>query len=126
MHIDNSEPLKIKNCCFKQDCVEGEGVGSIMFSLDYFYKWGGGSLYKNESLSGGIFIALNVPNCCLLWNCKIEKDIVNGSEIIGENGDCEHIKEFLPADKEVVLEGNKLYWIFDRNPHESLPLQNGT
>ena len=26
---------------------------------------------------------------------------------------CEHIKEFLPAAKEVVLEENKLYWITD-------------
>ena len=52
-------------------------------------------------------------NSCRLWNCKIEKDHANGSEIIGENGDCEHIKEFLPADKELVLEENKLYWITD-------------
>ena len=36
------------------------------------------------------------------------------------------MREFLPADKELVLEKNKLYWITERTPHESLPLQNGT
>ena len=121
VHIDNSGPLKIKN---EEDCFEGEGVGSTIYFRGVTYHWGGG--FKNESLSGGIFIASNVPNSCRLWNCKIEKDLANGSEIIGENGDCEHIKEFLPLDKEVVLEKNKLYWITDRTPHESLPLQNGT
>ena len=71
VHIDNSGPLKIKNGCFKQNCIEGEGVGSITFSRNSFYNWGGGSLYTNESLSGGIFIASNVPNSCRLWNCNV-------------------------------------------------------
>ena len=84
MHIDNPGPLKIKK---EQECVEGKGVGSTIYFQGVLYHWGGG--FKNESLSGGIFIASNVPNSCRLWNCKIEKDLVNDSEIIGENGDCE-------------------------------------
>ena len=115
VHIDNPGTLKIKN---EQDCVEGEGLGSTIYFRGVRYHWGGG--FKNKSLSGGIFIASNVPKSCRLWNCKIEKDLANGSEIIGENGDCEHIKEFLPSDKEVLLEKNKLYWITDLTPHESL------
>ena len=116
VHIDNSGPLKINT---EEDYVEGEGIGSTI------YIWSNGE-FKNECISGGIFIASNVPNSCRLWDCQIEKDFTNGSEITGENGECEHMREFLPADKELVLEKNKLYWITERTPHESLPLQNGT
>ena len=108
IHTDNSGPLKLKNSNLIYSVCKGEGAGKKC----YFY-WGDGVLMTDE-ISGGIFIASNVPNSCRLWNCKIEKDLANGSEIIGENGDCEHIKEFLPSDKEVVLEKNKLYWITDR------------
>ena len=108
IHTDNSGPLKLKNSNLSYSVCKGEGAGKKC----YFY-WSDGVLMTDE-ISGGIFIASNVPNSCRLWNCKIEKDLVNGSEIIGENGDCEHIKEFLPSDKEVVLEKNKLYWITDR------------
>ena len=108
IHTDNSGPLKLKNSNLSYSVCKGEGAGKKC----YFY-WGDGVLMTDE-ISGGIFIASNIPNSCRLWNCKIEKDLVNGSEIIGENGDCEHIKEFLPSDKEVVLEKNKLYWITDR------------
>ena len=108
IHTDNSGPLKLKNSNLSYSVCKGEGAGKKC----YFY-WSDGVLMTDE-ISGGIFIASNVPNSCRLWNCKIEKDLVNGSEIIGENGDCEHIKEFLPSDKEVVLEKKKLYWITDR------------
>ena len=108
IHTDNSGPLKLKNSNLSYSVCKGEGAGKKC----YFY-WGDGVLMTDE-ISGGIFIASNIPNSCRLWNCKIEKYLVNGSEIIGENGDCEHIKEFLPSDKEVVLEKNKLYWITDR------------
>ena len=120
IHTDNSGPLNLKGSNLSNVVCKGEGDGTKC----YFY-WGDGVMMTDE-ISGGIFIASNVPNSCRLWNCKIEKDLVNGSEIIGENGDCKHIKEFLPSDKEVVLEENKLYWITDRTPHESLPLKNGT
>ena len=120
IHTDNSGPLNLKGSNLINSVCEGEGAGKKC----YFY-WGDGVMMIDE-VSGGIFIASNVPNSCRLWNCKIEKGPVNDSEIIGENGDCEHIKEFLPADKEVVLEKNKLYWMTDRTPHESLPLENGT
>ena len=126
VHIDNSGPLKIENDDFEENYIAGEGVGSINYYWASPYNWGGGMFLADEAVSGGIFIASNVPNSCRLWDCKIEKGLVNGSEIIGDNGNCEHIKDFLPADKEKVLEENKLYWITDRTPHESLPLQNGT
>ena len=49
---------------------------------------------RDEPLSGGIFIASSVCNSYRFWNCKIMRDPTNGSEIMGENDDCEHIKEF--------------------------------
>ena len=127
MHIDNSGPLKMENDRFKEDYMEGKGLcPSVVFIPNLVYNRGAGVSLRDQPLSGGIFIASSVRNSCRLYNCKIVRDPTNSSEIIGENGDCEHIKEFLPADKEVVLEENKLYWITDRTPHKSLPLENGT
>lgn len=71
-------------------------------------------------------MASNIPNSCRAWNCQIEKDQNNGSDIIGEHGSCEHLKEFLPNDNEVLMKANTLYWITDRTPHESLPLTKRT
>ena len=127
MHIDNSGPLKMENDRFKEDYMEGKGLcPSVVFIPNLVYNRGASVSLRDQPLSGGIFIASSVRNSCRLYNCKIVRDSTNSSEIIGENGDCEHIKEFLPADKEVVLEENKLYWITDGTPHKSLPSENGT
>ena len=75
---------------------------------------------------GGIYLASNVPNSCRAWDCKIERDSKSGVDIIGQHDSCEHIKDFLPNDKEVMLEADCIYWLTDRAPHESLPLKERT
>ena len=59
-----------------------------------------------------------------VWDCQIEAD-QNGDEIIGKLGDVEHLRKFLP-NKRTKLKANRLYWMTDRTPHESLPLEKKT
>ena len=56
IHTDNSGPLKLKNSNLSYSVCKGEGAGKKC----YFY-WGDGVLMTDE-ISGGIFIASNVPN----------------------------------------------------------------
>ena len=39
-------------------------------------------------------------------------------------GDIEHLQAFLPQSQKVKK--NRIYWLTDRTPHESLPLKKGT
>ena len=41
-------------------------------------------------------------------------------------GDCEEIRELISEYGPTRLEANRLYWITDRTPHESLPLAQDT
>lgn len=75
-------------------------------------------------LEGGIFMASNVDDSCRVWNCEIERPGVDSLDIVGKHGDVEHLREFLPADNETMT-ANRIYWMTDRTPHESLPLTEG-
>ena len=46
----------------------------------------------------------------------------------GPNGDCEHLREKLIKEgvESTVLLPNKMYWMSDTIPHESLPLRERT
>ena len=88
-------------------------------------------------LDGGIYLASSVGDSCKLWDCQVNPGY-DGGEIIGHLGDIEHLRDFLPdSDERVmsngteyplteVMEENTLYWITDRTPHESLPLDRET
>lgn len=82
-------------------------------------RWGHGEYIIEEArMEGGIYMASNASDSCKLYNCEIMND-----DLIGELGDIEHLREFLPQGE--VLEKNNLYWFTDRTPHEALPLQEG-
>merc|ERR1712130_1055989 len=81
---------------------------------------------ENTEYEGGIYFASNVASTCRLWDCRIIADRVNDKEIIGRNGDIEHLRSTLkraeiPSD---TMKPNNLYWITDRTPHEVLPMKH--
>ena len=120
IHTDNPGSIAIKNS--GKYTVSAEGAGE--YGKNYYeHHWGNGVIQSEYCHLGGIYMASNIPHSCRAWNCKIEKDQNSGSDVIGEHGSCEHLKEFLPKDNEVLMEANTLYWITDRTPHESLPLK---
>ena len=47
-------------------------------------------------------------------------------EVFDHLGNVEHLRHLLPAELEQTLKANRLYWMTDRTPHESLPLEEGT
>ena len=96
------------------------GKGKLSFTLRN-YHWGKGGVSTNQELQGGIYIASNVPNSCKVWNCKILPPEDNSPDVIGEHGDIEHLRSFLPPSCE-VMDANTVYWLTDRTPHEALPL----
>ena len=125
--IHTEKPGRVKLCETekqgKYQVVMAKG-GGYSFT-ERLYKpscWGGGygyGGYPYAELVGGIFMASNVDNSCGVWDCQIIND-----ELIGELGDIEHLRDFLP-NSEVMIK-NELYWLTDRTPHESLPLGLGT
>ena len=123
IHTDNPGNIAIKNS--GKYAVSAEGAGE--YGKNYYeHHWGNGVIMSADCHFGGIYMASNIPNSCRAWNCKIENDQNSGSDVIGEHGSCEHLKEFLPNDNEVLMKANTLYWITDRTPHESLPLTKRT
>lgn len=123
IHTDNPGNIAIKNS--GKYSVSAEGAGE--YGKNYYeHHWGNGLIMSADCHFGGIYMASNIPHSCRAWNCKIEKDQNNGSDVIGDHGSCEHLKEFLPNDNEVLMKANTLYWITDRTPHESLPLTKRT
>jgi len=71
--------------------------------------WGSGS--SKDGIKGGIYMASTLDNTCRAWDTQIEEP--------GEMGDCSEFEEFL--DEPVYMEAEKLYWMTDATPHESLP-----
>lgn len=64
----------------------------------FIHSWGMG-LYNNRAVDG-IFMASNISNSCMVWNCRIIPD-ENGKEVIGHLGDIEHLKSNLQHLKKV-------------------------
>lgn len=85
------------------------------------HHWGRGSFtVQGLNINDGIFLASNVDDSCRLWNCAVKPDFIENG------GNCEHIRAlFNRPDIQAlsyVLKANKLWWITDKTPHESLPL----
>ena len=53
---------------------------------------------------------------CRVWNCGV------APEAVGPLGDIEHLRWALPGPGQLLRPG-QLYWLTDRTPHQSLPLQ---
>ena len=98
--------------------LEGNGSPFVRF---YEHHWGIGVNIRRDYAEGGIYMASNVENSCAVWNAKIECDSKNDdAEIIGKHGDIEHLRHCI--GKEEIMKPNRIYWITDRTPHESLPM----
>ena len=67
-------------------------------------------------------MANNVEDSCCVWDCTLQADEVDGTEVIGSLGDVEHLRDILPGEPQ-MMRANTVYWITDRTPHESLPLK---
>ena len=71
--------------------------------------WGGG--YNQRD---GIFMASNVGQTCAVWNCRVESmdEVGNVEEnVIGKNGNLEHLRSMMPTQQKYLLEAHRLYWI---------------
>ncbi|KAJ3141902.1 hypothetical protein HK100_005816 [Physocladia obscura] len=95
--------------------------------------WGWGSTDRNlvpsgsADITGGIFMASSIPDSCAIWPCVIDNVSNAGVDSLGS---MEHLRAALERaskdqdDAEVFLQpANRLVWITDRTPHESLPVK---
>jgi len=75
--------------------------------------WGGGDDYRQ----GGIFTASTVAESCRVWDVRIAAP----DEVVGPLGEVEHSRELLGEG--TFMDASTLYWMSDRTPHESMPLE---
>lgn len=94
----------------------GEGIPK---GIGKWHPWGGGECgAEHVPRSGGIFMASTVAESTAVWDCQIK--------VPGLLGDCEDKRERLAKYGPTLLEANRIYWITDRTPHESVPLAQDT
>lgn len=67
----------------------------------------------------GIYMASTMDDSCAIYPALIERPW----EVTDEHGGCECLRHRLPTP--TLTKANKLYWITDRTPHETLPTQTG-
>ena len=65
----------------------------------------------------GIYMASNVDASCRVYPSLL----VHPEEITDSHGGCDSIRDHLGEG--ILFEKNKLYWITDRTPHETLPIR---
>ena len=132
-YLTIQESFVKKSSTQRRPGIHTESPGVVMFKegkgkLDVqtrVFSWGSGVVSTTQELHGGIYMASNVPNSCKIWNCKILRPHGNSPDVVGEHGNIEHLRAFLPSSCE-VLNANTVYWFTDRTPHEALPLAEGT
>ncbi len=82
----------------------------------YVSHWGHGE-YLVDRMIGGIYMASNVRDTCQIWPCRLLDD-----QLIGTHGSLEHVRAHIPVTP-IKCEADQLYWITDKTPHESLPME---
>lgn len=81
------------------------------------YNWGCGVMEGDASkVKGGIYMASNISNSCKIWDVKIKSPTLAADKY----GGIEHMRDLLGEG--VCMEADKIYWLTDATPHESLPL----
>lgn len=128
VHVDSAGEIIVKSKEKENDIsatiIGEEGNGDA--DTYRYHPWGGGCAHQVANaegttdgfiLRGGIFLASSVPNSCRAWNCQV------ASEAVRHLGNVSQLREGLP--EACQLEPGRLYWLTDRTPHESLPLQEG-
>lgn len=117
---DETSPSDAADGANDRDAPGGKHYGDGYSLVRRFsFDWGGGHLKRLQEtavVKDGIYMASNVDDSCEIYNCEIMDD-----SLIGEHGDIEHLRGYLPPGH--VLQGNCIYWLTDRTPHESLPLK---
>ena len=78
-------------------------------------------LEEGKYVEGGIYIASNADKASKIWNSKVQRNR-NKKEVIGRNGDVEHLRSYIGEDYEMT-ESNYVYWITDRTPYETFPCE---
>eukprot|EP00754_Rhynchopus_humris_P026054 Rhum_TRINITY_DN14987_c8_g1::Rhum_TRINITY_DN14987_c8_g1_i1::g.131700::m.131700 len=89
--------------------------------VDYerMHPWG----WSRGHMDGGIYVMSNMDATCAAWNCTVDVEESDDADIIGRGGDIEHLRSYLPDAARVEMKANRLYWMTDRTPHETLPAQ---
>eukprot|EP01083_Nonionella_stella_P063045 163872_1 len=117
LHVETPGPVSVKGGGNNKEHVHS-------------YFWGKGRIGTDEDgfrhsktlrKEGGIYMASSVENSCAVWDCKIVK--YKGKEALGHLGNIEHLRRHLPGDRRWVMDENCIYWLTDRTPHESLPME---
>ena len=97
------------------------GVGGT-FQAGTESNWGGGvcDYFSSEDgepdvYNGGLYMASNMDDTCMLWDALITKD----QGIVDFHGGGEHLRPFIGQGTK--LKANELAWLTDRTPHEALP-----
>ena len=126
IHTEAPGNVRFQDGNEETDCGKGGGMSEVEEDYDNYgaagfsWGWGNSKAEKKFVIEGGIFMASNVDNSCRIWNCEI-----TDNDVIGQHGDIEHLRNFLPDSYEDMHNGN-MYWLTDRTPHESLPLEERT
>lgn len=104
--------------------VHIESPGTMILGGQYKaqrYNWGCGAvLFDDSVVHGGIYMASNVPNSCRIWNLRVKEP----ERAVDSHGGLEHMRDILGEG--TCMEANKIYWLTDATPHESLPLEKDT
>ena len=84
-------------------------------------SWGMGTCTKDGFPIDGIYMATNTPKSCKIYDVLIDKP----EEITDKHGGIDHIMKTKldKLRKSYYMEPNKLYWMTDRTPHESMPVE---
>jgi len=82
---------------------------------DYFYSMTGDDEDgEPDEYDGGLYMASNMDDTCMLWDALIAK----GQGIATYHGGEEHLRNFIGMGTK--LKANELAWLTDRTPHEAL------
>jgi hypothetical protein len=84
-------------------------------------KWGGGwghGASDGAARRDGVYMASTVSDSCRAWDFHVK--------VPGYMGDCEHLRKDIESTPLTSIQANKLYWMTDSCPHESMPIAHGT
>ncbi|KAJ3329528.1 hypothetical protein HDU93_000893, partial [Gonapodya sp. JEL0774] len=84
----------------------------------FFVRWGRGMVDTgSHTRLGGIYFASTVPN-----SSRVYPNVILNASIVGKDGQLGDIHHILGTP--TTLEPQRIYWMTDKTPHESLPLDS--
>ena len=98
--------------------VKKEPFGTNEYSL---LSWGLGCYGYDGMPVDGIYMATNTPKSCKIYDVLINEP----EKITDKHGGLDYIMrtKLDKLDKSYYMEPNKLYWLTDTTPHESMPVE---